>query len=266
MVLDARTAIRRSLPLIALAVGGLALSGFLPRMRLDTPLADLVSWWTVTASIWGAVIVALILVSAAVLQIAGWRRRGREAAIHMVVLALLLGGAAWANEHLLKPALGVYRPHIVHLHQLDVLGMSPGHFYGSMERQQRRAHLQEILDDPGFDAITLAPAVRDHWIHETGYSLPSGHALTAMCLATYFLILGVRVIGRRWGGFFALLPIWAASVGWSRVLLEVHTPWDVILGGALGGLLGSVAVIVSCYLLTRCRSVQSAGAPSRRAS
>ena len=257
MALDPRTAIRRSLPLIAWAAAGLAISGLLPRLRLDTPLAGFVSWWTATASLWGAIGMALILVCALTVRSDGWRRRGKEAAIHMVVLALLLGGAAWGNEHLLKPALGVYRPHIVRLHEVDALGMSPGQFYGSMGRQERRAHLQAILDDPGLDAIPLAPAVRRHWIHETGYSLPSGHALTAMCLATYFLILGIRVSRRRWGGFFALLPLWAVSIGWSRGLLEVHTPWDVVLGGALGGLLGVVAISISCRLLATCRDSRS---------
>ena len=251
---DDRTAINRSLALPALALVGVALSGLLPRMRLDTPMAGFVSWWTATASLQGAVALALILVSVLVFQSHGWRRRGQEAAVHIVVLALLLGGAAWANEYLLKPALGVHRPQIVRLAQLDVLGMSPEQFYASMAREERRSHLQAVLGDPGFDALSLAPAVRDHWVHETGYSLPSGHALTAMCLATYFLILGIRFAARRWRGIFALLPFWAVSIGWSRVLLEVHTAWDVALGGVLGGLLGGVAVILSCRLLATCRA------------
>ena len=254
MSTDDRTAIKRSLPPLALALVGVALSGLLPGMRLDTLLAELVSWWTATASLWGAVALSLILLSVLVVQRDGWRRRGKEAAVHIVVLALLLGGAAWANEYLLKPALGVYRPQIVRLAQLDVLGMSPEQFYASMAREERRTHLQAVLGDPGFDALSLAPAVRDHWVHETGYSLPSGHALTAMCLATYFSILGIRFVGRRWRWIFALLPFWAVSVGWSRVLLEVHTAWDIALGGILGVLLGGVAVILSCQFLARCRA------------
>ena len=249
MSMDLRTAVRRSLPALALAALSLPLSWFLPRMNLAARPMVLVSWWTTTASLWGAVALALALVSVLASGSDGWRCRGKEALIHVVVLAVLLGGAAWANEHLLKPALGAYRPQVVRLAELDVLGMPPERFYESMERQERRAHLQEILEHPDFDAVTLSPPVRNHWIRGTGYSLPSGHALTAMCLATYFLVMGIRFAGRRWMWLFYLLPIWAVSVGWSRVLLEVHSSWDVVWGGVLGGLLGGMAIAASSMFL-----------------
>lgn len=253
MSMDGCTAVRRSLSILALSAVGFSLSWFLPPMNLEARLAVFVSRWTMTASLGGAVVMALVLVSVLVSQRAGWRCRGREAGIHVIVLALLLGGAAWANEHLLKPALGAYRPQIVRLAQLDVLGMPPERFYTSMDREERRAHLEAILGDPDFDVVALAPGVRDHWIHEAGYSLPSGHALTATCLASYFLVMGLRSVRRRWMGIFALLPFWAVSVGWSRVLLEVHSAGDVVLGGVLGAVLGGVAIAISCRFLARCR-------------
>lgn len=253
MSMNLRIAVRRSLPALALAAFGLCMSWFLPRMNLEWGLASFVSRWTMTASLWGAVVLAVAFVCLLVSGSDGRRRRGKEALIHVVVLALLLGGAAWANEHLLKPALGAYRPQIVRLAQLGVLGMTPERFYASMDRHERRAHLREILEDPDLHAVALSPAVRDHWIHETGFSLPSGHALTAMCLASYFLVMGLRSVRRRWMGIFALLPFWAVSVGWSRVLLEVHSAGDVVLGGVLGAVLGGVAIAISCRFLARCR-------------
>lgn len=266
MRMNLRTAVRRSLPALGLAVLALCISWLLPRMNLETQLMSFVSWWTMTASLWGAVALAVVFVGVLVSGRDGWRCRGKEALIHVVVLALLLGGAAWANEDLLKPAVGAHRPHIVRLAQLGVLGMPPEQFYTSMDRHERRAHLQEILEGSDFDAVALSPAVRNHWAHETGFSLPSGHALTAMCLASYFLVLGLRPAGRRWMAIFFLLPMWAATVGWSRVLLGVHAPWDVVLGGVLGGLLGVAAVTVSCCFLAECRTPRISRSPSHRAS
>ena len=50
---------------------------------------------------------------------------------------------------------------------------------------------------------------------------------------------------RRWVATL-LIPVWAVLVVYSRVLLGVHTPLDVVVGSAVGigwGLLASLAVM-----------------------
>jgi membrane-associated phospholipid phosphatase len=47
-----------------------------------------------------------------------------------------------------------------------------------------------------------------------------------------------------WRRIFTLwvVPVWAGFVAYSRVLLEVHTPIDVIAATLVGSVLGMVAV------------------------
>jgi undecaprenyl-diphosphatase len=63
-----------------------------------------------------------------------------------------------------------------------------------------------------------------------GGSFPSGHATGSFAFAAF-----VAVRAPRWAG-----PafVWAALVGWSRVVLAVHYPSDVLGGALLGSALG----------------------------
>lgn len=70
---------------------------------------------------------------------------------------------------------------------------------------------------------------------ERSFSFPSGHAFTAT-----FLFGGIVLLGwHRWthGARWLLVLIasgWALAVGWSRLVLRVHYPTDVLGGFALG--------------------------------
>ncbi len=62
------------------------------------------------------------------------------------------------------------------------------------------------------------------------HSFPSGHATTAFAAAT---VLGAAFPRLRW----ALLAL-AAAIAWSRVVVGVHYPLDVLGGAALGIAIG----------------------------
>ncbi|MFC2106422.1 phosphatase PAP2 family protein [Candidatus Bipolaricaulota bacterium] len=228
----------------------LLLSSLLPGIGLGGAFSALLCWLSSTAGVTGAILIGLVLVGLLVFRATLSRRRGlQEVLIHAAVLAVLLGGGALANEYLIKDSLAVHRPNIVRLAEEDALGMTAAQFYSSMDRRERQGYLDQVLTDPGFDAIELTAKVRDHWIHETGYSLPSGHTYAAMLLATYSLAAGAAFTGGRRRWIFYLLPCWSVLVAWSRVLLGVHRPEDVVWGGLLGMLLGVVAVWLSYRLL-----------------
>ncbi len=72
------------------------------------------------------------------------------------------------------------------------------------------------------------------------FSLPSGHSagafLVAIILAQYFPQLSV------------VWFLWAVGVAASRVVLGVHFPADVVLGGLIGSSCGLAAILVVGYL------------------
>jgi phosphatidylglycerophosphatase B len=233
-----------SWPLIVslLAWGTLWISLVLPAIRLDSSLS-LWTWrLTMTGGFLGATLVSIAC--AVLLALRTSRARGRiarELMTHVIVLGILLGGGALANEYLLKPAFTVPRPNVIHLAEDGTLGMSAEIFYSSIGKEERQAHLASVLSDDGSPAADLSPSTRTHWIHEAGYSFPSGHAFSAMFLAAYFLTLAGSITSSRLKRISFVLPFWAVLIGWSRVLLGVHRPEDVVWGGLLGLSLGVAA-------------------------
>jgi len=176
-------------------------------------------------------------------------QRGRELGVLLGALAVFLGGGAWLNEHVVKPRLAVPRPNLVELAAAEALGEDAAAFYARGDKEVRRHRLREVLEAPGFHAVALHPAVREHWIEETGYSFPSGHATAALTFATLFVALGLLLLeGRRRLLIHLLLP-WALAVCYSRPVLRVHSPADVTVGGLQGIALGLAAFVAARALL-----------------
>lgn len=90
--------------------------------------------------------------------------------------------------------------------------------------QRRRP--QEIL--PSFSALVV-PSDR--------FSFPSGHTLTAFCLAT--------MTGIVFGGPFLTLYGWACGIGLTRVLLGPRFPGDTNAGAIIGS---AIAMMVASQL------------------
>ena len=96
-----------------------------------------------------------------------------------------------------------------------------------------------------------------HELHEAdpllgatvGTSFPSGHAATSAAGAVVLALL----TGRALPGLFAL----ASLVAFSRVYVGVHYPLDVVVGAALGAVVGVVVALA----VTRRR--RPSGAPRR---
>jgi undecaprenyl-diphosphatase len=65
-----------------------------------------------------------------------------------------------------------------------------------------------------------------------GWSFPSGHAAGSFAFAAF-----VAVRAPRWA---APAFLWAVIVAWSRCVLGVHYPSDVLAGAALGTLMGVI--------------------------
>lgn len=242
MAIDADTpavaADRRLLGIILVSLFiGAQLTPLLPRMALDTAFADWVDRLTDTAS-WTqltpiAILSVVVLVSRRGITP---RRRVREAATLSMVMLIALVGNALLNENVIKPAFGIPRPNIVTLAETGVLGPElpdAEAFYETGDKERRR----EVLGDRLTEQTTpqLTDRVRAHWIHETGYSFPSGHTTAAVTFAVLLAaVASFWLSGWRHVATMYLLPLWAIGIAASRTLLEVHTAWDV-LGGTVAG-------------------------------
>jgi membrane-associated phospholipid phosphatase len=75
------------------------------------------------------------------------------------------------------------------------------------------------------------------FVHESGFSFPSGHATAAASLAFALMFLSVTCGWRRRPGAVALLTCYTALVAASRLVLGVHYASDVIAANALTGAL-----------------------------
>ena len=220
----------------------LLLSGtyLLPRVDLHGHVAWVASWLTELGGVYGAPFVT-VLVAGVYLSRPGLApgARGREAGVLFAALIVILGVLAWINEFAVKPRIGEPRPDIVELADQGRLGMTPTAFYALGDKSARQAYLAKL------DLSDLPPGIRAHWIREAGYSFPSGHALFSMTLATCFACLGLWTLQgpRRWC-LLALLP-WALAVCYTRPLLRVHTPTDVLGGGTLGVCAGLTAAWIT---------------------
>lgn len=84
------------------------------------------------------------------------------------------------------------------------------------------------------------------------FSFPSGHATVSFACATVLAVVLPRLVVP-----FAVL---AAAIAWSRVVVGVHYPLDVLTGLALGTIVGTAVVLA----LRRLR--RTSGGPLRSAA
>ncbi|MHC4403079.1 MAG: phosphatase PAP2 family protein [Planctomycetota bacterium] len=218
-----------------------------PYFDLTSAFATVSYWAAQSGGTIGAPIIGVLMLVLLITRhgISG-ARRTLEVALVVIVVAVCAGGGAALNEHGVKVAFEVPRPNIVYLAGADgagPLGMSPEEFYGKGDKKARREPLRKVLEaEP--PPVELAPAIREHWIEETGYSFPSGHSFSSMFFATFFLATGVSYISTRRIWLFYLLLPWALAVCYSRLILRVHTPTDITVGGLEGVVLGFVAFLL----------------------
>ncbi len=218
----------------------LLLLALLPSYRITPAIPDdalLNLWWSISfsASKYGLVWVGLLI---ALLIEPGWKKTP----VLLLPVLLLIGTGAWLNEHVIKPAIAEPRPSVSFLASAaagPVLEEGVDAFYALPDKSSRSEYLARQLAEES--RLRLPPLLREHWIEEAGYSFPSGHAFAATALASWFMFVILSAGKRLW-----LLPVlwgWGAAVAYSRIMLGVHRPEDILAGAVEGVLL--VAVVLS---------------------
>ena len=231
------TTFARIAAISTVAVAATLFCFFLPSMPLDGWFAVLVVRLTDSAVLTGVLWTVGILIVVVVGR-SGLTPRRRIVEVAAVLATLILVGAVvtLVNEHGIKPLFGSPRPNIVLLAESGALGPDypdANMFYALGGKDERREVLDSLM--PEVASPPLADSVRAHWAHETGYAFPSGHSTAAMTLATTTIGLGLAwLVGWRRVATVVIVPTWAVLIGFSRVLLQVHRPIDVVAGSLLG--------------------------------
>jgi phosphatidylglycerophosphatase B len=180
-------------------------------------------------------------------------RKKQEIVVVVLTASILASGGALANEYFIKTGFQVPRPNIVWLageNGSGPLGMTAEEFYSVGGPEARSTSLATVLQQQS-RPVHLTPSIEAHWIEETGFSLPSGHAFSAMFFATFLILLGATFLtARRFWLLYSLL-LWALAVCYSRPLLGVHTAVDVMIGASQGIVIGVLAWKISINLMRR---------------
>ena len=109
------------------------------------------------------------------------------------------------------------------------------------------------------------PPVSMHLVAESDLSFPSGHATDSTAvLLTIALVVAMVVVRRPLAriGMVVTAGILAASIGFSRLVLGVHWPTDVLGGWALGAGI-ALAVLLAASSLTRPPAAAARGTSGR---
>ena len=235
--------------LVVALLGALA-----PSVALDGLPADLVVRITDTAS-WGQMPWLSTAVLAMIVSRPGLtgKRRWAEGMSLALVMSLVLAGNGVLNEDVVKPFFAVPRPNIEAWAESGELGPDIENadvFYASGTKQERRLLLEDRLASASDLGVT--ELVRAHWVHEAGYSFPSGHSTTAAAFATVLVGLGLTwLTGWRRTAATVIVPVWAGAVILTRIILEVHTTIDVVAGTLAGIIWGSAAFLAIRWLVSR---------------
>lgn len=243
------SSLRRNMGVVLIPVfAAVLLTPILPNIALDTVFADATVRLTDTATWTQLTLISVVAVMMLITrQRLSNKRRGIEAGVLAIVMLVALVGNALLNEHVVKPFFEVPRPNIVAMTEAGSLGAEfpdADSFYASGDKEARREILRDLL--PAVQEPALSNLVRAHWIHETGYSFPSGHTTAAMTFMTLMAALGFLWLdGWRRQIAIWLTPVWAVAVAYSRPLLEVHTASDVIVGTLAGMCWGVLAAAVA---------------------
>lgn len=225
-----------------------------PYVDLGAAAAQVPYWLAESGgTVGGPILAAIALLLLVTRPAVPGRRRGTEALALAMLVSIGAGGGAAINERGLKAALEVPRPNVVSLAGVDgngPLGRTPAEFYALGDKDVRSDSLRAVLmAEPA--PVDLIPSIREHWVHETGYSFPSGHAFSAMFIAVFFLAAALSYAAPGRGRLFHALLLWALLVGLSRPVLRVHTPMDVAIGAAQGIALGFLAFLALRVSLDR---------------
>lgn len=183
--------------------------------------------------------IAVILAVLSILVLRGWRRRPYQYAVFFFCLMVALG-SAFVTKSVAKQYFKEPRPYVIWLAEEGRLTNS-NNFYAQLPLTREQWLSDSLKSMPEEE---VPKWLKLHWQDEVSYSFPSGHSIAAMTIASFYCLL--FAYRRRSNWLIAGLSLWAVAVCYSRLLLGLHWPIDILASSVAGvtfGMLGAGAFI-----------------------
>lgn len=152
--------------------------------------------------------------------------------VAVIICCILVGQGL---KVLVKNSVKESRPYVMWLEK--EYGIANSDFY-DLKRKQR----VELIKNTVKHSDQVPSWQRKHWQAETGYSFPSGHVLFA---AGWALLLIGLFWQRQKYTLAIIMAVWSECIVFSRMLLGMHWPADVIVSIIISAILA----IAACGLL-----------------
>ncbi|WP_188630116.1 phosphatase PAP2 family protein [Oceanisphaera marina] len=224
------------LPVAIASLGYQSQWHWFPLLELDEAPALFAYSMTLTVGKFG---IAFTLCALSALALFRWRRRPGQLAVFFLCLMAALG-SAFVTKTVAKQYFKEPRPYVLWLADKGRLAESE-RFYAQIPVIRER-WLADGLSDMSEQQV---PGwLKLHWQDEVSYSFPSGHSIAAMTIAGFYCLL--LLYRRRSPWLTGTLAVWAVAVCYSRLLLGLHWPVDILASSVLGvmfGVLGAWAFI-----------------------
>lgn len=207
-----------------------------PLLNLDEAPALLA--YSMTLSI-DEIGIAIILSALSVLTLWNWRRRPHQYVVFFFCLMAAMG-SAFVTKSMAKQYFKEPRPYVLWLADEGLLADS-NQFYAQLPLIREMWVADSVSD---FSEEEVPNWLKLHWQDEVSYSFPSGHSIAAMTIASFYCLLFAYRRRSKW--LVAGLSVWAVGVCYSRLLLGLHWPVDILVSSILGvlfGMLGASAFI-----------------------
>jgi len=160
------------------------------------------------------------------------------------VLILLIMVVVWGGQgikSIMKPYFAEPRPYVVAL-------MEQTHQPADFFYQQTKLTRQQLISQAQIFWPGLPDWQRRHWQHETGYSFPSGHSFF---VASWVLLLYSLLSFRKSWPALIIVTMWAWAVMWSRMLLGMHWPRDLIASVLVAWCFTLIVIVIYNFLSRR---------------
>jgi membrane-associated phospholipid phosphatase len=199
------------------------------------------SFVTGTGSFWGGLTILVLMTTFLIHKFIKHHLNFDHLILFLTLVFFTYIFSIGVTEYSLKDLFKKPRPSQNYFFEKGYLGINESVFF-SMPLDQRKKYFEEKINPSDSQLTDIYSPILKQWIYESGFSFPSGHALTSFFFGTIlsFLIFRTEVFKNKYLCFLPL--VWSVIVSISRIVTGLHYPSDVTAGSIIGAAAGLVLI------------------------